>query len=363
MKPKRVLLDSELAPIVQELFQAAKIEADVITPRNGLLEPLVEHGDYAALLLQSKTSVPLSVLEAAGKSLKVIGIVGDSLANINVADASRKGILVKVTEYVNAFEAANLTLRLMVTLLSRTFRQRDADGARIIADAQEFLSGDTTGFELAGATVGLIGCGRVAQSLAMEIEPYCERIIGYDNHFRTVYETFHQRSPLERPVIEYGQLNEVLEHSDIISIHTAGDERVFKGDELYYAKKRPFIVNTSRGGSVDEDALLAALREKRVRGAAMTVPAAQIKKSGLDDWTEPFLKLRNVIIAPATGKSTSDIKKKSVRRLAQSVIDFLVDKDVSLAVNPMGVVSVSREERYPMSRGELRGSIPIFLGQ
>lgn len=363
MKSKRVLLDSELAPIVLELFQAAKIEADVIAVRKGLLEPLVEHGNYAALLLQSKTPVPLGVLQAAGKNLKVIGIVGDSLANINLPDASRNGILVKVTEYINAYEAANLTLRLMVLLLSRAFRQRDAESAKIIADPNEFPSENISGFELAGATVGLIGCGKVAQSLAMEIQPYCDRVIGYDNEPRAVFETYHRRAPLERPVIEYSQLSEVLEYSDIISIHTAGFDRVFKGDELYYAKRQPFIVNTSRQGDVDDNALLAALKEKRVRGAAISVAAERIRKNELEDWIEPFLKLRNVIIAPATGKPTTDMKKKSVRRLAQSVIDFMVDKDLSLSVNPMDVLSVSRKERYPISRGARRGAIPILLGQ
>ena len=363
MKSKRVLLDNELAPIVLELFQTAKIEADVVGVRKGLLEPLVEHGDYAALLLQSKTPVPLNVLQAAGKSLKVIGVVGDSLANINVADASRNGILVKVTEYTNAYEAANLTLRIMVQLLSRAFKQRDAGDAKIITDPRELLSEDVSGFELAGATVGLIGCGRVAQSLALEIQPYCDRVIGYDNEPRAVFETFHRRAPLEQPVIEYSQLSEVLEYSDIISIHTTGDERVFKGDELFYAKKRPFIVNTSRGGSVDENALLAALKEKRVRGAGISVAAELLKKNELEDWIEPFLKFKNVIIAPATGKATSDMKKKCVRRLAQSVIDFLVDKDLSLAVNPMDVLSVKKKERYPISRGARRGAIPILLGQ
>ncbi len=363
MKTKRILLDTELAPVVQELFQTAGMEVDVVTPRKGLLEPLVEHGKYAALLVQSKTPVPLSVLEAAGKSLKVIGVVGDSIANINIADASRHGILLKGSNYANSYEAANLTLRLMVVLLSKSFRNREESGAKILTETQICQPEELTGFELAGKTVGLIGCGRVAQSLALEIKPYCDRIIGYDNHLRAVFETFHRRSPLEKPVIEYCQLSDVLEHSDVISIHTAGMDRVFKGKELFYARKKPYIINTSRRGNMDEAALLDALREKRVRGVGLSLPADQVRKNVFDEWVRPFLALQNVAIAPATGKATTEMKKKRAKRLAQSIIDFLQDKDLSLSVNPMDIVLWSRKEQYPVARGDRRGAVPILLGQ
>jgi len=363
MKAKRVLLDRSISPIVQEQFQDSKLEIDSVTMKRGMLESLVQNGDYAALLLRSKTPVPRNVLDAAGKGLKVIGIVGDSLDNIDVTDASRRGILIKVTDYINAYEVANLSLRLMLMLLSQSFRNRDAEKATVISNTQDFLAKDISGFELAGNTLGLIGCGKVAQSLAMQIQPYCKRIIGYDNHPRNVFENFHRHSPLERSVIEYDQLSELLEYSNIISIHTAGDDKVFKGNELYFARKRPYIINTSRTGNIDEASLLAALQEKRVSGAAMTLPLNQIKKGDFPDWAKPFLEMKNVIIAPSFGNPVPEMKKKSVRRLAQSVIDFLNNKDLSLAVNPMDVFPGCRKMQYPITRRSRRGAIPILLGQ
>ena len=118
-KQKRVLLDNELAPKILDLFEAADIEADIIKPRPGSLAALVEHGGYSALVFQSKTSIPLNVLEAAPKSLEVIGIVGDSINNLNVIDASNNGILVKVTEYGNTYEAASLTKNLHTSCLEQ----------------------------------------------------------------------------------------------------------------------------------------------------------------------------------------------------------------------------------------------------
>jgi len=362
MKCKRVLLESEIAPTIVDLFEAAKIAVDTVTPRPGILEALVQHGQYDALVLQSKTPVPLSVLEVANRSLRVIGVIGDELANVNVSDASKQGILIKVTEYTNSYEAANLTMRLMVALLSRSFRNRDGKGALVFSAASELEAGEYSGYELAESTVGLIGCGNVAQALATLIKPHCSRLVGYDSNPKLVFENFHRRAPLERPSIEYCQLNCLLEDADLISIHTAGEDPVFRGDDLLRAAKRPFIVNTSRNAALDDEALLSALQEKRVRGLAFTLPPAQIRKGELEDWVKPFLDLKNVIVAPSIGRSTTESQKKSARKLAQSVVDYLVNKDLSLAVNPMDVIPHRQEPLYPVRREEQRSAVRLLLG-
>jgi phosphoglycerate dehydrogenase-like enzyme len=121
-------------------------------------------------------------------------------------------------------------------------------------------------------------------------------------------------------------------------------------------------VHTARSGNVDEASLLSALKEKRVRGAAMTLPSEQLKKGEFDAWVRPFQAMSNVIIAPAMGDPTAETKKKNVRRLAQSVIGFLLDKDLSLAVNPMDALVGRRKTRYPISCGRRQGVIPVLLG-
>jgi len=363
MKTKRVLLDSQVAPLVDDLFRDAGMEIDTITPKKRVLRPLLEFGDYAALFVSNSVPIPYDLLEAAGKRLKVIGVFGDDVSNVDVADASRNGILVKVSEYGNTFEVASLTMRLMVMLMSRAFRRRDSGQALVVSEPGSMLLEDVTGFELAETVMGLIGCGNVAQLLAAEMGPHCKRIIGYDNNLRGVFENFHQRTPLEKPIIEYGQLLEVLENSDIISIHTAGDTKVFKGDELYFAKQRPFILNTARSGTVDEASLLSALEDKRIRGAAFTLPPDQLGKKDLPDWVRPFLKYENVVIAPSIGTPPADTERKQARKLARSIIGYLLEKDLSLAVNPMGVVSWQRKQQFPLYRGQNRAAVPIQWGR
>jgi D-3-phosphoglycerate dehydrogenase len=361
MKTRRVLIDSDLSPLVLDLFEEAKFKTDIISQNKRILKPLLEHGNYSAIMVRNNVSINFEMFESAGKHLKVIGVFGDDITKIDVADASRNGILVKVSEFGNTYEVANLALRLLVTLISRAFRTRESKKAHIAQQHKELGVEEMSGFELANLVVGLIGCGNVAQVLATEVRPHCQKVIGYDTRFRSVYENFHQRSPLEKPVIEYNQLSEVLELSDVISIHTSGEEKVFKGKELYFARRKPFIVNTSRSGTIDESSLLNALEENRVRGVAFTLPAEQLKEKKLPDWVQPFLKFSNVLIAPSIGVPQSDCKRKQARKLAQSIIDYFTDKDLSLAVNSMDVIGGKGKQCFPLSRGETRSSVPIFL--
>ncbi|MEW8506058.1 MAG: NAD(P)-dependent oxidoreductase [Candidatus Thiodiazotropha sp.] len=361
MKNRRVLIDSELSPLVVDLFTEAKFKVDTITQNKRILKSLLEVGDYSAIFVRNNVPINFEMLESAGKHLKVIGVFGDDITKIDVADASRNGILVKVLEFGNSLEVANLTVRLLVTLISRSFRTRESKKAHVARDYNDLGMEEMSGFELANLVVGLIGCGNVAQVLATKIRPHCQKVIGYDTRFRAVYEHFHQRSPLEKPVIDYSQLSEVLRTSDVISIHTSGEAKVFKGKELYFAKRKPFIVNTSRCGTIDESSLLNALEEHRIKGVAFTLPYDQLKEKKLPDWVQPFLKHSNVLIAPSVGLPHSDSKRKQARKLAQSIIDYFTVKDLSLAANPMDVIGCKGKQRFPISRGQTRSSVPIFL--
>ncbi len=108
---------------------------------------------------------------------------------------------------------------------------------------------------------------------------------------------------------------------------------------------------------------MTALKEKRIRGAAMTLPSKQIKTGEFEQQFKPFLKMKNVLIAPALGNPMPENKKKSIRKLAQAVINFLENKDLSLAVNPMEVFPGSRKKYYPISRGRNHGVTPLVIGR
>jgi len=113
-----------------------------------------------------------------------VAMLGDSPRDVNLMEATACGIVVKITEYGNTFEAAKLSMRLMVFLLSDSFQQHKGKKATVISDPAAPPSKGYSGFELAEKTVGLVGCGRVAQGLALMILPHCARVLGFDNHPR-----------------------------------------------------------------------------------------------------------------------------------------------------------------------------------
>lgn len=362
MVKMRALIERDLAPIVVDQFNEADIESDVVTPKEGSLEALVRYGEYSAMMIRGRTRIPPQVMQAASRHVKVIGVVGDTLNNLSTMDATNNGIVVKMTEYGNTFEAAKLTKRLMVYMASKSFSEQMTEASRIFKSVEDIMPAAHTGYELADKVIGVIGCGRVAQALAKEVGPHCEKVLGYDNNPFAVYRDFHQPYPLERPIIEYCQLEDIIEKADIISIHTRGGDKIVGGGNIVYSKKRPFIINTSREGSCcDNEHIVQALLDDRVQGAAFTVPQGDLKKSNIPDTLQAFVPHNNVIFAPRLGKPMAVAHKKNVQALARSVIDFLLTGDLSLAVNPPDVYDRGQKDLFPMAVHDMRSSVPLKL--
>jgi phosphoglycerate dehydrogenase-like enzyme len=361
MSKYRVLLDEKLEHHAQPLLNDVGIKADVARLKTVNLSRLLQANPYDALIVRDRVHIPLEVMETAPMSLKIIGVLGDSPRNVNLMEATACGIVVKITEYGNTFEVAKLSKRLMVFLMSDSFQQHKGKKATVISDpAAQPLKG-YSGFELADKTVGLIGCGRVAQTLAMMILPHCARVLGFDNHPRAVYEEFHLPDPLLRPVIEYCQIGEVVKSADIISIHTSGEEQVFLIDQIFQSRRKPFIINTARDVVIHEEALLSALKEGRIRGAAFTLPESNLKSGQYPEGIKPFLDLGNVLIVPTQGRPVAEAHKKNVKRLATAVADFLLKGDMNLAVNPPELFGGPADRHYPYSIHTQRVALRLTL--
>jgi len=361
MSKYRVLLDEKLEHHARALLNDVGIKADAVRLTTGNLIKLLQAKPYDALIVRERVRIPLEVMETAPKSLKVIGVLGDSPRNVNLMEATACGIVVKITEYGNTFEAANLSMRLMAFLLSDSFQQDKGKKATVISGPAEPPPKGYSGFELADKTVGLVGCGRVAQALALMILPHCARVLGFDNHPRAVYEEFHLPDPLLRPVIEYCQIEEVVKRADIISIHTSGEDQAFLIDQVFQSSRKPFIINTARDAVIHEEALLSALREGRIRGAAFTLPESDLKSGEVPEGIKSFLDLGNVLIAPRQGRSVAEAHKKNVKRLVTAVADFLLKGAMSLAANPPELFGGPADRHYPYSIHTRRVALRLTL--
>jgi len=361
MSKHRVLLDEKIENHARPLLNGAGIKTDVVRLTTGNLTRLLQANPYDALIVREKVRIPLEVMENAPLSLKIIGVLGDSPRNVNLMEATACGIVVKITEYGNTFKAANLTRRLMVLLLNDAFQQHKDKKATVIMDPAAPPPEGYSGFELADKTVGLIGCGHVAQALALMILPHCARVLGFDNNPRSVYEEFHHPDPLVRPAIEYCQIEEIVERADIISLHTSGEKQAFLIDQIFQTRRKPFVINTTREALVHEEALLSALKEGRIRGVAFTLPESDLKSGEYPEGIKPFLDLGNVIIAPTQGKPVAEAHKKNVKRLTTAVADFLLKGDMSLAVNPPELFGEPTDQHYPYSIHTRRAALRLSL--
>ena len=356
----RVLVDDGLAPVVRGLFDKVDIKLDVFKPTFSGVAQFIRQNKYDALVVQEGTRISTEVMDAGKQTLKAIGVVGDSLNNLDLSDASKRGIVVKITEYGNTYEAASLAIRLMTFVLSEAFQERKSGEALVFTDIKSIVPECPTGYELSNKVVGLIGCGRVAQALAVELQPHCRTILGYDEDPQTVYDRFHSRDPLVRPRIEYCTINELLERADVITVHTSGPQKVFRGRQLQYAKRRPYIIDTARDGTLDERSLLSALKTDKIRGAAITAPQKELTKGNYSDIVKRFMAFSNVVIAPTLGRPTAAAHKKNSKALVQAIIDFLLSGSLELAVNPYVVVGGENSVDYPLSVQGRRGVVPYW---
>jgi D-3-phosphoglycerate dehydrogenase len=268
-----------------------------------------------ALLVRSATTVDAEVLAAAPK-LKIVARAGVGLDNVDVDAATARGVLVVNAPTSNIHSAAEHALALMLA------------AARQIAPADASLREHTwkrssfSGTEIYGKTVGVVGLGRIGQLVAQRLAAFGTHILAYDP-----YVSAARAAQLG---IELVTLDELLSRSDFISVHlpktpeTAG---LIGKEALAKAKPGVIIVNASRGGLVDEEALAEAVSSGHVRGAGLDVFASEPATDS------PLFDLPQVVVTPHLGASTAEAQDRAGTDVAESVKLALAGEFVPDAVN------------------------------
>lgn len=256
------------------------------------------------------------VFASAAPGLKVIGRTGVGFDNVDVDAATRHGVAVCPTPGVNRQSVAEHTMALMLNC------------ARLIPqNMRSVRSGgwdQTSGRELNGATLGLVGLGAIGKAVATFGRCFGMRVIAHDPCFD---HEFGRENGIE-PV----SLERLLAVSDFVSLHiflNASTRHFIDAAALAGMKPGAYLINTARGGVVDEDALADALAAGRLAGAALDTTEreplpADSRLRGLD----------NVIVTAHIGAATLEARARSGRRAAQSVIDVLANGRCDQAVNP-----------------------------
>lgn len=319
-KPKvfvtRVIRDKGL-DLVKE-FCEAEIWPEDLPPSREVLLDKVRGVEGILCLLTDK--IDAAVLEAAGRPLKVISNHAVGYDNIVVAAATARGIPVGNTPGILTDATADFTFTLLMAAARRLI---EAD--RYLRAGQWVTWGPSTllGLDMVGKTLGLVGFGRIGRAVAKRAAGFDMRVIYYDPQPAPAREL--NAMPVE-------SLDRLLRESDFVSLHTpltAETRHMVGPDFLSKMKPEAILINTSRGGVVDQDALYEALKAKRIFAAALDV--TEPEPLPLDC---PLLTLENCLIAPHIASASTCSRNRMAYLAAQNLIAGLKGERLPHCVNP-----------------------------
>ncbi|MCW4010552.1 MAG: ACT domain-containing protein [Candidatus Bathyarchaeota archaeon] len=325
----KVLLNDGLEKEGLQLLQQAGLEID--TKKRDLQALITDIAGFDALIVRSATKVTRQVLEAGAKGkLKIVGRAGVGYDNIDVEAASEFGIVVKSAPSGNTNAVAELTLALMLDV------SRNVPQAHMLLKGGVWSKQKLKGTELAYKTLGILGCGKIGQRVAeLARRGFDMEVVGYDV------------CPCAEAKINYISKEEVLSKADYITIHTGGKSVIIGEKELAMMKPTAYIINTSRGANIDEEALYKALKDKKIAGAALDVYMEEPKGEDAQ-FKSTFAQLDNVVLSAHLGASTLEAQRETALEMAKVIAGFLLSGDFTNAVNAGESIEVEEKPVYPL---------------
>ena len=344
MTAPRVLVSDKLSEAAVKIFKDRGIDVDYLPDlgkdKDALLEAIPK---YDGLAIRSATKVTPKIIAAATK-LKVIGRAGIGVDNVDIPAASQRGIVVMNTPFGNAITTAEHAISMMMALA------RQIPEANASTHAGKWEKNRFMGVELYNKTLGVIGCGNIGSIVADRAIGLKMKVIAFDPFL----------SP-ERALdlgVEKVELDDIFRRSDFITLHTPLTDKtrnIVNAEALAKCKKGVRIINCARGGLVNEDALLEAIKSKHVAGAALDVFEVEPATS------HPLFGMENVVATPHLGASTNEAQENVALQVAEQMADFLITGAVTNALN---MPSISADEA-PRLRPyvELANKLGSFVGQ
>jgi len=286
----RLLQDEKLTPILN-------------TSKKKLNEEeLIEMVDDVIGIIAGTEKITEKIMSHAGQ-LKVISRYGIGLDNIDLKAANQKVILVYNTPETPSVAVAELVLSLILNLLRKI--------SKVDRNIKENMWKPEMGNLLTGKTIGIIGLGRIGKKLVQLLEPFDLNILAYEINPDKTFISNHN--------INLVPLNKLISDSDIITLHVPITEKtryMIGKKELSKMKENAILINTARGGLIDEDALYASLKEKKIAGVA-------IDAFEEEPYTGRLKELDNVILTPHIGTLTVETRKQMEIEATNNLIDGL----------------------------------------
>ena len=319
----KVLVSDALSDAAVQIFTDNGVEVD-FQPTLGkdpqkLLSVIK---DYDGLAIRSATKVTAEVL-AAATNLKVIGRAGIGVDNVDIPQASARGVVVMNTPFGNSITTAEHAIAMLFSV-ARQIPAADASTQAGKWEKSKFL-----GTEITGKTLGLIGAGNIGSIVANRAQGLKMSVLAYD--------PFLSSERAETLGIEkFDDLAAMLARADFVSLHLPRTEKtanILNADMVAAMKPGARLINCARGGLVDEAAVAAALENGHLAGAAFDVfevePATE----------NPLFGLPNVVCTPHLGASTSEAQENVALQVAEQMSAYLTKGAISNALNAPSVTA------------------------
>lgn len=273
-------------------------------------------GEYVAIVVRSATKLTAEVLAKADQ-LRVIGRAGVGVDNIDIAAATKRGIVVLNAPNGNTNAATEHAMALMLAM-ARRIPEADASLRQGRWERSHLV-----GFELKGRTLGVLGLGRIGSGVALRAQAFGMEV--------TAYDPFLTDERAAQLGVRKGTLEEVLGAADILTLHlplTEETRNLIRRETIAQMKDGVRIVNAARGGCIDMDDLIAALRDGKVAGAALDVYPTE----PLDAHSE-LLTFPQVVLTPHLGASTAEAQEGVAVDVARGILQALRGERVAAALN------------------------------
>jgi D-3-phosphoglycerate dehydrogenase len=310
----RILVTEKIADAGLDRLRALGHDVDVrldLDPEE-LVEAVV---GAQALIIRSATTVTADVL-AAGRDLVVVGRAGIGLDNVDTEAATAQGVMVVNAPQSNVLTTAEHTMAMLLA------QARNIPQAHAALVAGRWERARWEGVELADKTLGIVGLGRIGKLVAQRALAFGMHVVAHD--------PFVAPERARQLNVELLGLDELVAVADFLTLHVVKTPEtlgMIGKDLLAKAKPNLRIVNVSRGGVIDEDALAEAIREGRIAGAALDVFASEPTTAS------PLFELPQVVVTPHLGASTAEAQDKAGDTIAEQVALALAGEFVPFAVN------------------------------
>ena len=270
--------------------------------------------DSSIVVIRSSTTISKELIDSS-RELKIIARAGVGVDNIDIKAATKKNIYIVNAPFSNAISAAEITVGLILSVA------RKIVSANISMKNGEWNRSDFVGIELYEKKLGLVGFGKVGNLVAERMLAFGMKIGVYDPYIETV----------DQPYTKFDSLDELLTTSDVVSLHlikTPETHNLISKEKLDLLKAEAIFINTSRGGIVDEEALLEKKEKKEIYGFGLDVYASEPP-----EYNEALLNTEGVIL-PHLGASTKDAQFRAGIELVENIKRVLEgNKEIALNFN------------------------------